>query len=655
MPVSGGRGAPDTAAPGVAEPGPERACSPRGRTGRDTPWLVALALVGGGIAVHAVRAVVGGWIPAADDGYWAIMARSVFSSHPPLLGSSSSGGLTSGTGFHHLGPIAFYVLAPFVAVLGGVGVAVGAAGVNAASAVFAGIVVRDGVGPRAGWVALVGSAALALTMGSELLVDPWNPHLAVLPFWFGLCGSWAVLRGATRWAAPTLFALWLAVQTHLSFAPLGVLVAAVTLAATARWCWVEARRAGGTPGRAWNPLAWALAVSFVANLPVLVQQFFGAGPGNVTAVLEGGNDQGAAIGVGAGLGLVSQPLLQVWNWGPGSWRHHVVGAWELAPPWPLALVVAVSGGLFWWAVRRRRIATAVDLVHAGWLLAVGSVVATTLPYRLFGAPMSLARWIWPVALFVQVVVLVAALDLWKDGRGGERPRWAAGGLVVVALLTLWNVPARDEGSGAAVQSHDVIAGVIDDAADDLGRIERPYVPIPWNRSANDATVAVLDWFDERRIPFSLDDPVALRQAGAHRSRDGSETATVMVRGGAEVLDEPPQGFTTVAERNVVPERDSRWYLGQLDDLESRLVPFRQRLATEPGFQEALGVGSDAPSDTASLAWYALLCMSQTALPTGSAIVQAELISDGDRARLCRIEDRFAHGAVSIGIGPPPTG
>src|SRR5690606_16755646 len=95
------------------------------RLAGDPWWLLALALVAGGTLFHAGRAVLDGWIPAADDGYWAVMSRSVFSAHPPLLGSSSSGGLASGTGFHHLGPLGFYVLAPFVAVFGGVGLAVG--------------------------------------------------------------------------------------------------------------------------------------------------------------------------------------------------------------------------------------------------------------------------------------------------------------------------------------------------------------------------------------------------------------------------------------------------------------------------------------------------------------------------------------------------
>ena len=43
----------------------------------DRVWVAAVALVGLVILGHGVRAVLIGWIPSGDDGYWSIMARSV--------------------------------------------------------------------------------------------------------------------------------------------------------------------------------------------------------------------------------------------------------------------------------------------------------------------------------------------------------------------------------------------------------------------------------------------------------------------------------------------------------------------------------------------------------------------------------------------------
>lgn len=168
----------------------------------DPWWLAALLVLALGVAVHAVGAVRSGWVPSGDDGFWSIMSRSVFSSSPPLLGSSSSGGVTTGEAFHHLGPLGFYLLAPFVWLFGSIGVALGAAVLNAASVVVAAVAARSGVGRRAGWFVLLGGALLCFTMGSELLVDPWNPHLATLPLWCGLACAWAVLCGRPAWAAP---------------------------------------------------------------------------------------------------------------------------------------------------------------------------------------------------------------------------------------------------------------------------------------------------------------------------------------------------------------------------------------------------------------------------------------------------------------------
>lgn len=616
-----------------------------GESWPDRLWWVACVALALGMLGQAGRALANDWIPAGDDGYWALMARSVFSSHPPLLGSSSSGGLTSGTGFHHLGPLGFYLLAPFVAVLGGTGLAAGVAVINAACALSAAIAVRAGVGVRPGWFALVGSASLALVMGTELLVDPWNPHFAVLPLWLGLCGSWAVLRGATGWAAPTLVALSLSVQTHLSFVPVGVLCAAVTLGAATWWC----RRR-----RAWTPLAVAAGVLVLANLPVLVQQLFADGPGNLTAIFEGSRDQGEAIGLRAGLGVVAQPLLQPWNWAWGSWAHHVVGPWELGSAW---LVVAAVGGLVAlavWASRRGDAVVAADSLLALALLAAAVGAAGTLPFRIFGVPMSLARWVWPTLLLVQLLALESLLAMLPVRVPAPVRRWGpAAGCVAVLGLVVANVPYRDEGSGASAPGRATINAAIDEVAGELARIDRPLVGIHPSLLGNDAAVALLDWFDEQGIHASVDDPVALRQAGAHHRVDGTETATVLVLGGASALEAPPAGFRIVAQQNPVPASDVAWRADLLEHVEPKLDDLRALIDRDPGARERIGVPQGENPRLATYSWYELLCMAQTALPTGSAVVQDTVLSDADRERLCRIDDELTYGSIAVLIGPPP--
>ena len=224
-------------------PGPSARRPSRGRAAADVSrdrehwlFLVAVGVLVLSVVAHAERARGQGWYPIGEDAYWTIMSRSVFSTDPPLLGSSSSGGIDVGTAFHHLGPIGFYLLAPFVAVFGDVGVAIGAGVLNAAALLVAVAAARFGLGRTAGWVALVGASAIAYAMGSELLVDPLNPHLIVCALFAGCVCTWAVLcaRGAsaTVWVVPGVIMLSIVLQTHLSAVPVGGYLGLVLLSAT---------------------------------------------------------------------------------------------------------------------------------------------------------------------------------------------------------------------------------------------------------------------------------------------------------------------------------------------------------------------------------------------------------------------------------------
>ncbi len=398
---------------------------------------------------HGVRAVVSGWIPTGDDGYWAIMARSVFSSRPPLLGSSSSGGVVTGTGFH-LGPLGFYLLAPFVAVFGGVGVAIGAAVVNAAAAVIAPVAVRRGVGERAGWVVVVATAVLAFTMGSELLVDPWNPHLAVLSLWCALCCAWAVLAGGVAWGAAGVFFVSLSLQTHLSFVPVAGIAGVVLLVGTAWGCAHRERVEGSPWWRRWLPLFAALGAGLVANLVVADATVLRSGAGQPDQRAEQRHRSGAAHRVSRpGARTVAQAFDPT-NWLPGSWFPQVIRPAELASPWLLVGVFVVLVGLEVLAVRRRSTRSVPALTLVLVLVVVSVWVAAGLGLRI-GVPMTLARWAWPVALLTVAVVVDVVVGMWIERTAVDaqpRParspahrsrRWCAGWLAAGRLLCAANV------------------------------------------------------------------------------------------------------------------------------------------------------------------------------------------------------------------------
>ncbi len=316
------------------------------------------------------------------------------------------------------------------------------------------------------------------------------------------------------------------------------------------------------------------------------------------------------------------------------------------------------------AVRRRSTAAVPALTLVLVLVVVSVWVAAGLGFRIFGVPMTLARWAWPVALLTVAVAVDVAVGLWLDrtpgltadeARSTASPvlRWA--GLAAVVLLCVANVAPRDEGSGAKELFREPVTELLDQVDSQVADLGRPYISINFQPLAAEATVALMDDLDERGVPFALDDPVALRQAGTQRTLDGTETATVVLRGGAAVLDPTPAGYRTIAEVMPLSTADQEWYLATRAGLDDRLGAFIEQLGSDPALRERVGPSSEARLDLEATGWALVLCGRYRELPTGSADVERDVIDDADRARLCRLEDELANGAVAVDVGPPPTG
>ena len=507
---------------------PDDALTPD-RPRRDVPWLVGIGLLVIAVAAQGVRAGNEGWLANGDDAFWAIMARSVFSAHPPLLGSSSSGGLVAGEAFHHPGPLGFYLLAPFVGALGSVGLAVGAAVLNAAALATAALAARRHLGRAVGWAALATGAVLAHTMGNEVLVDPWNPHIATLPIWAALwCAAAVVASRAARRSpmVPALGVAWssLAFQSHLSFAPFAVVLGTVILGAVAR-------DANATRGPR-TPIAATLATGLAANSLPLVQQLFGAGHGNLTTALAGSGDQGDTIGADGASWLVSHTIGQPASWWRGAWRDAVTAfgpdATSPGPNWPVWLLLAVIVVVGAWVWRNPRPGHAALLALAAGLVAAELAVAANVPVRFGGIPMVLGRWTWPINLFVQTIVVVVAVA----AVAGDRIRPAVPTVIasaIVAACVVGLIPWRDDGSGAPAATRAAARQLIDGARADLDGLDRPLVTVADGFGPASILAAVIDHLDERGVDYRLDDATLLVQAGTHHRARGDETAEVTVR------------------------------------------------------------------------------------------------------------------------------
>ena len=164
----------------------------------------------------------------------------------------------------------------------------------------------------------------------------------------------------------------------------------------------------------------------------------------------------------------------------------------------------------------------------------------------------------------------------------------------------------------------------------------------------------MDWLDERGIEFGLEDPVALRQAGRHHRLDGSESVSVALRGGAAALDATPPGWRT--ELLVVPldAEEVRAYRRGTAGLPERLDAFVERLSGDDALRRSVGLDAAAPDRLATMGWSRALCGSFRELPLGDAAVQADVVDDDERARLCALEQRLDRGAVAVDIGPAPS-
>ena len=306
------------------------------------------------------------------------MARSVFSSHPPLLGSSSSGGVVTGTGFHHLGPLGFYLLAPFVAVL---------RRRRRRSRIRGDQRSRGGASRRSRCVV----ASASVPAGSS-----WSAT-ALLALHDGLgaagrsrgtrtcrccrcgarsCCAWAVLSGGDRLGRGGSV-LRLADAADASVVRAGGRHRRTGPAGRAPPGGARTPTAGGRRSRWWRrwvPLLAALGAGLVANLVVLVQQFFGAGPGQPDQrARPAAPARSCPSDCDAGAGTVAQAFDPT-NWLPGSWFPQVIRPAELASPWLVVAVFVVLVVLEVLAVRRRsaRAVPALSWCWCWWWCRCGS-------------------------------------------------------------------------------------------------------------------------------------------------------------------------------------------------------------------------------------------------------------------------------------------
>ncbi|MGH9123068.1 MAG: hypothetical protein ACRDYC_14185, partial [Acidimicrobiales bacterium] len=250
---------------------------PDGRLG-----LLAVVAVAAYPLIEAIRIGVQGGIEQlyGDQALIELDARRAWHFYQ-LLGPYSR------YGFHHPGPILYYLLAPFVRLLepSGPGSYLGATVINGAALVAIVILIWRRVG---GHAALWTAAALDLyvfCVGTATFREPWNPYLVVAPIALFLV-LWVLTitgtKGAWMWAAVVGS---YAAQTHIStliFCLAMLVIAVIWRLGLA----IHLRRLGPALAgwaRAWRGPGCGSGMVFLALVWVApVAELFTDSPNNVT-------------------------------------------------------------------------------------------------------------------------------------------------------------------------------------------------------------------------------------------------------------------------------------------------------------------------------------------------------------------------------------
>jgi hypothetical protein len=237
----------------------------------------------------------------------------------------------------------------------------------------------------------------------------------------------------------------------------------------------------------------------------------------------------------------------------------------------LLAVVALLGGLLWDAHRRRDVLASRLLATALLALAVATVTAARAPLGFFGVPLHLFRWLWAVAAFMALAVVVTVIRRLPARWSG----WAVGGATAVAVvLGAANLPASDQGTIAPPGS----IGATRDLNRQLGAVEGVGtvlvdVPERFNEPFGSAVMAELQ---RRGVPFVVE-PGWERQLGAtRRLRPGVADAALRIVTGDAARD-PAPGTNRVAFHEGLRAPDRRRLAAATDAVAAAALQGRIRL------------------------------------------------------------------------------
>ena len=508
--------------------------------------MAATAIIIVPFVTAVLRALRSNWFPIGDNALLFIRTRDVWTDNHPFLGSWTSASLSVGEDINNPGALYDWLVAPFAYFLApGPAAAIGVALINIAMV----CVISAAAHRVGGWAfqrwALLATALMAWSMGSELLIDIWQPNALIFAFIALLIiavGIAAGDDGLLPWAA---FTATLLLQTHISYAYIFVFLL-LGVGGVRIW---KRHEVDSSQWR--RPVSMSIAIIAVLWAPSLWEQFFGTGKGNMSRLLGNSSGGDFTLGLGNAAQIVASLGVRPPFWGRAGYSTTVVGTKitettegrtldvpGVLPLWAavlgLTVLTAILIGLTWLAHNGRRRAEATAGIVAIVVL-IGSVLALSrLTIGLVGLSPHHVRWEWPLMAFVHLVIVWLGVSAWEArqcqkvglaGRLDRRINIVVGVLIVV--VSAMNIPFLAQPSGptadfktsptmSRIKPHleqlDGFAPVLYDIS--TLRIYEPY------------SATMMMWLQEGDIEFRVDDEGMVRQLGEARRADGTEPTRI---------------------------------------------------------------------------------------------------------------------------------
>jgi hypothetical protein len=506
---------------------------------RRSMWLfvVVVSLLAVTPIIVAVIAMLSGdaWFPAGDMAQAELHMRG-FLSNPPLVGAAGRIVSDSGLQGSHPGPGLWVAMLP-VYLLGGRSshaLLAAAASVHIVSVIIA---VRLAV-HRGGRLLAMLTALAALVVirasGSDFMIEPWNPWLAILPFmiFIFLVGELVAPMGSARQKQLALVGAIVVgsycIQCHAGYA---VLVVGALAAAVVVWVRDEYRSqdlAGHQPrSRVRQGLIFGFIALSVAWLPVVIDQLRRK-PGNVSILLEHFvSPSEPTMGVTQAAKIIATQfnLFGLWLSGPGADAP--------AEGWARYIGCLLMVSLWFWATWKVRKADQSAMFRWQMMMAGFVLLGSFSILRIFGPYYEYTvRWFWILSVVTATTSVFFLVRMYRlpekvrISRVSLQAFGAGASLFLVGVVTVSAVQTADRVKLPGKTESRILADLIPEVVQNLDQDAR-YLLKMYDPYTLDATGfgSVLEL--ERQ---GFDVGVEFFRAAAalpHRVRDENDVDTIL--------------------------------------------------------------------------------------------------------------------------------